>query len=197
MTMLIVVGVTLALCLPFLSAALSAVFSLAKMACVVGLNFWLYLGFGLSMPMTSSIVAGTIAFVLNMGFAYFVKSRPKRYLAALHGTYVPPELVDEMVTGPKHFSLSATTRYLTVMFCDMRGFTVMVETKAAHPAASATQPFFQLADRPDPSQLQHVGPANGRLRDGILGRASRNKPTRQHGRKHCDRNGSCGVRAQS
>jgi len=40
---------------------------------------------------------------------------------------VPPELVDEMVKDPDSYSMKATSRELTVMFCDMRGFTKMSE----------------------------------------------------------------------
>jgi adenylate cyclase len=40
---------------------------------------------------------------------------------------VPPELVDEMVKDPDSYSMKAANRELTVMFCDMRGFTKMSE----------------------------------------------------------------------
>ncbi len=129
-TLLVVVGLALALCLPFLSASQAVAFSLAVIAAVIGLNFWLYLGFGLVMPLASIVVMGAAAFVLNMSFGYFVESRSKRQLAELFGTYVPPELVDEMLTDPDRYSMTATTRELTVMFCDMRGFTAMSETMA-------------------------------------------------------------------
>ncbi|MEX1167547.1 MAG: adenylate/guanylate cyclase domain-containing protein, partial [Hydrogenophaga sp.] len=44
------------------------------------------------------------------------------------GTYVPPALVEEMVKDPGSYSMQAQTRELTVMFCDMRGFTQLSET---------------------------------------------------------------------
>jgi len=56
-----------------------------------------------------------------------VESRSKRELANLFGTYVPPELVDEMVKDPDSYSMQAAARELTVMFCDMRGFTRLSE----------------------------------------------------------------------
>jgi adenylate cyclase len=68
------------------------------------------------------------AFALNMSYGYFVESRSKRNLAHLFGTYVPPELVDEMVKDPEAYSMAAANKELTVMFCDMRGFTKMSET---------------------------------------------------------------------
>jgi adenylate cyclase len=70
---------------------------------------------------------GVTAFALNMSYGYFVESRSKRELANLFGTYVPPELVDEMVKDPDSYSMKAANRELTVMFCDMRGFTKMSE----------------------------------------------------------------------
>jgi adenylate cyclase len=68
------------------------------------------------------------AFALNMSYGYFVESRSKRDLANLFGTYVPPELVDEMLEDPDSYSMQAMNREMTVMFCDMRGFTNMSET---------------------------------------------------------------------
>jgi adenylate cyclase len=62
-----------------------------------------------------------------MSYGYFVESRSKRELANLFGTYVPPELVDEMVKDPDSYSMKAASKELTVMFCDMRGFTKMSE----------------------------------------------------------------------
>jgi adenylate cyclase len=88
-----------------------------------GLNFWLYLGYGLVLPLASALVMALTAFALNMSYGYFVESRSKRELANLFGTYVPPELVDEMVKDPDSYSMKATSKELTVMFCDMRGFT--------------------------------------------------------------------------
>jgi len=73
------------------------------------------------------VVMAVFAFALNMVYGYFVESRSKRELAALFGTYVPPELVDEMIKQPEKYSMQATNQELTVMFCDMRGFTAMSE----------------------------------------------------------------------
>jgi adenylate cyclase len=91
------------------------------------MNFWLYLSYGLVLPLASGLTMALVAFALNMSYGYFVESRSKRELANLFGTYVPPELVDEMVKDPDSYSMMATSRELTVMFCDMRGFTKMSE----------------------------------------------------------------------
>lgn len=125
---LVLSGLTLAFALPLLSAPKAVAVSVAVIAAVTGLNFWLYLAEGLVLPLASALVMAFTAFALNMSYGYFVESRSKRELAQLFGTYVPPELVDEMVKDPDSYSMKAASRELTVMFCDMRGFTNMSET---------------------------------------------------------------------
>jgi adenylate cyclase len=124
---LIVAGLVLALGLPLLPALQGVGLNLAVIAALAGLNFWLYEAFGLVLPLATSLSMALTAFALNMSYGYFVESRTKRELANLFGTYVPPELVDEMLKDPDAYTMKATNRELTVMFSDMRGFTQMSE----------------------------------------------------------------------
>ncbi len=125
---LILSGLTLAFALPFLTAPSAVATSVAIIGALVGLNLWLYVNDGLVLPLASALVMAFTAFALNMSYGYFVESKSKRDLANLFGTYVPPELVDEMVKDAGSYNMKATTKELTVMFCDMRGFTQMSET---------------------------------------------------------------------
>lgn len=125
---LLAAGLVLTVALPALSAGWAVLLSMGIVAALTGLNLWLYLFYGLALPLATTVVMTLFAFALNMFYGYFVESRSKRELAALFGTYVPPELVDEMVKQPENYSMQASSRELTVMFCDMRGFTAMSET---------------------------------------------------------------------
>jgi len=126
--LLVISGLLLAIALPMLSALRAVALSVCVLAVLVTLNFWLYAGAGLVLPLGSALLMALTAFALNMSYGYFVESRSKRELANLFGTYVPPELVDEMVKDPDSYSMQAVNKELTVMFCDMRGFTKMSET---------------------------------------------------------------------
>jgi adenylate cyclase len=121
-------GLILAAWLPLLSAPRAVLLSVGMLATVASINFWMYASYGLVLPIASALVMGVMAFGLNMSYGYFVESRSKRELAQLFGTYVPPELVDEMVKDPDSYTMQASSRELTVMFCDMRGFTKMSES---------------------------------------------------------------------
>lgn len=135
--LLTIVGIGLAVSLPLLTAPRAVALSLLVLTGLVGLNFWLYLGAGLVLPLASSLAMALAAFALNMSYGYFVESKSKRQIAHLFGTYVPPELVDEMVKDPDSYNMKAQSKELTVMFCDMRGFT-------------------QLSETMDPAQLQEL-----------------------------------------
>ena len=124
---LVLVGIGMAVVLPVISAIRAVVLSLAALFLLGGLNFFLFAQHGLVLPLATAWVMTLTAFALNMSYGYFVESRSKRELANLFGTYVPPELVDEMVKDPDAYNMQATNRELTVMFCDMRGFTKMSE----------------------------------------------------------------------
>ena len=125
---MVLCGLVLAFGLPLLNATRAVVLSALVFGAVIGLNSWLYLAHGLALPMAATLVMAALAFALNMSYGYLVESRAKRELAQLFGTYVPPELVDEMVKDPDSYSMEATTRELTVLFCDMRGFTSIAES---------------------------------------------------------------------
>lgn len=124
---LLLAGLVLAFALPLLSATRAVLLSVGVLAAVAALNAWLFVGAGVVMPLATALVMVLTAFALNMSYGYFVESRSKRELANLFGTYVPPELVDEMVKDPDSYSMQAVNKELTVMFCDMRGFTKMSE----------------------------------------------------------------------
>ena len=130
-------GMLLALMLPRLSAIPAVLCMCMLLVAVVGLNQWLYVSHHLILPLASSIFLVVSAFVFNTAYGYVAESRSKRHLAELFGTYVPPELVDEMVKSPQSYSMAAESRVMTVLFCDMKGFTKLSEELA-------------------PEQLQHL-----------------------------------------
>ncbi len=120
-------GLLLALALPLLSPLGALLLSAATLLAMVGLNLWLFSAQALVLPLASVLFVIALVFVLDMSYGYLVESRSKRHLAQLFGTYVPPELVDEMLDDPQRYSMQAQTREMTVMFCDMRGFTTLSE----------------------------------------------------------------------
>ena len=123
-------GLVLAFGLSIVSAARAVLIGAATVAAVVGLNTWLCVSAGLALPLAAVLVMCALAFVLNLSWGYFVEARERRNLAQLFGTYVPPQLVQEMLASPGRYSMRAVSKELTVLFCDMRGFTEISEGMA-------------------------------------------------------------------
>ena len=139
---LLAAGLALAFGLSLSGAVRTVGAALAICAVLIGLNSWLFLRAGLVLPLAVSLLTVALSFVLNISWGYFIEGRASRGLAKLFGTYVPPELVDEMRADPGRYSMRAESRELTVMFCDMRGFTRMAEQMAPADLQAFLNVFF-------------------------------------------------------
>lgn len=145
--LLLAAGLVLAFGLSLLSASRAVLLAAGTVAALVGLNLWLYVGHGLVLPLASALAMTALAFVLNMSWGYFVESRARRGLARLFGTYVPPQLVNEMMAHPDRYSMRAESKPMTVLFCDMRDFTRLSEQMApAELQAFLNTVFSRLTD---------------------------------------------------
>ncbi len=124
---MLLVGGLLALALPGLGVLGASALCLGLGGALVAANWALYQGADLALPLAGVLLQLLLTWMLGMGWGFFVESRAKRHLAGLFGTYVPAPLVEEMLQSPQHYSMQASTRELTVMFCDVRNFTSLSE----------------------------------------------------------------------
>jgi adenylate cyclase len=125
--LLLSTGLALAFFLPLLRASVGVVVSVVLVLALVGLHWWLYFAYGWVLSVVPVLLMSVSVFVINVGYGYLGANRSRRELIALFGTYVPPELVQEMIRDPDHYNMRAKSEELTVMFCDLRGFTQMSE----------------------------------------------------------------------
>ncbi|WP_416186496.1 CHASE2 domain-containing protein [Herbaspirillum sp. RTI4] len=123
----IALGLGLGLLLPLLSPFFAILLSVGAALAVAGLNFWLYEGAGLVMPMATALLLILGLFIGNLGWGYLFEYRNRRAIVNLFGEYVAPELVAEMAANPASYSMEGESRELTVMFSDVRGFTTISE----------------------------------------------------------------------
>ncbi|MCB5190337.1 adenylate/guanylate cyclase domain-containing protein [Methylobacillus arboreus] len=125
--LLLILGVWLACLLPRLSPLSSTILvaALLGLSVLANLMFWQA---GFVLPLASTLLLLVLVYMLNMSYGYFIESRSKRHLAQLFGQYVPPELVAEMADRPQQFGLEGESRELTILFCDIRGFTTISES---------------------------------------------------------------------
>ena len=100
----------------------------ASLAVVLALDAAAYLGAHLLLPLAGPLLFIAAALVLDLALGYGAERRARHRLAQQFASYVPPELVRQMQREPHRYDMQARTEELTVMFCDLRGFTSLSET---------------------------------------------------------------------
>jgi len=130
--LLIGTATLLALVLPWLSALTALTAIALTLTALVATNLWFFTEYALVLPLATPLLMVLLIYGLHITYSHLVESRSKRKLAELFGSYVPPELVEEMLKEPEHYDMRAVDRELTVMFSDMRGFTNLSESMEPH-----------------------------------------------------------------
>ncbi len=109
----------------------AAVLALVAVAAILlGCDLWALAGRGWAIPIAAPLAAGMALGIAGVVANYLREWRSRRSLAQLFGHYLPPERVRAMASDPDRFldvASSAENRELTVLFCDLRGFTPMSE----------------------------------------------------------------------
>jgi adenylate cyclase len=125
--LLIVGGVVLTFLIPLLAPLWASAAAVTGMALITVFDFWLWSYAGLVLPLAASVLMTATLYTVNMAYGYFVEARSKRHITGLFGQYVPPELVDRMAEDPAKYNMEPRNADLTILFCDVRGFTSISE----------------------------------------------------------------------
>jgi len=112
----------------------AAVLALAAIvAALLAGDLWALAARGWTIPIAAPLVAAVVVGLIGVVANYLREWHSRRSLAQLFGHYLPPERVRAMANDPDRFldvASSAENRELTVLFCDLRGFTPMAEKMA-------------------------------------------------------------------
>jgi adenylate cyclase len=74
-----------------------------------------------------------LVFATAEGVSYIQSEAERRQIRGAFKQYLAPELVDELARHPERLRLGGEQRTMTIMFCDVRGFTSISEQYKADP----------------------------------------------------------------
>jgi adenylate cyclase len=77
-------------------------------------------------PVQPSIMVFCV-FVAAEGVSFFLSESERRQVRSAFKQYLAPELVDQLAANPENLKLGGEQREMSVMFCDVRGFTTISE----------------------------------------------------------------------
>ena len=134
-----VLSLTLMLVLPvLLSLILSRVhrtyvsliiFSGALVLLVSGL-FFIFSAADLVVSFVYPGISLTLAYIFTEAYRNVVVEKKSKFYRKAFSTYVPPQLVNEILKDPESLKLGGQKRVITVLFSDIRGFTSIAEKLA-------------------------------------------------------------------
>ncbi len=117
--------------LPTRFAALAAVAPIVGWGALAQLafakNFWL--------PLAEPGAGLATAAAAVLLFRYWVVDRDGRRIRSAFRQYLAPEMVKVLAAHPQRLRLGGELRHMTIMFCDLRGFTAISERYKSSPQA--------------------------------------------------------------
>ncbi|WP_020588362.1 CHASE2 domain-containing protein [Desulfobacter curvatus] len=126
-TLIVLSGLAVTLVLCILGPVAGGVATAGFLTCtIMGNYFYFFLNHqhvGISMPLISS----TAILLIMSIFKAFREGKSRRFIQGAFSRYVAPDVVNHLIKTPKALSLSGQEKILTVMFCDIRGFTTLSE----------------------------------------------------------------------
>ncbi|MDH5388150.1 MAG: adenylate/guanylate cyclase domain-containing protein [Gammaproteobacteria bacterium] len=125
--LLVILGLSLTVLLPRLSATWGVVVSFSVVSLIVATNLFAWTQHNTVLPLATPVLLTVVLFTLQMIYGFFIESRGKRHLAHLFGQYVPPDLVNEMSKKMEEINLDGEIKNMTVLFSDVRNFTTISE----------------------------------------------------------------------
>jgi adenylate cyclase len=136
----LILAVVLALAFGMILPRISALFGAIGAAAVIALVTWsswkIFTTDGLLLdPVLPSLSVAT-AYVACVVWLYRAEQQQRKFVRETFGRYVSPEVLERLEEDPVRRALGGESRIVTIMFCDVRGFTSISER---HDAQSLTQ----------------------------------------------------------
>ncbi|KLI62903.1 CHASE2 domain-containing protein [Aurantiacibacter marinus] len=125
--LVLVLGGGLVLLLPRLGALSSALVAGAIIAAVITGSWLAFTQLRYLLDPTYPIVALGAIYVVQTAAVFFREERQRRYIHSAFDRYLSPEMVRQIAASPETLELGGEERDMSVMMCDIRGFSRISE----------------------------------------------------------------------
>jgi len=92
---------------------------------------FLFKYFGINLEISSTLIASIISYLGALIILSLTEARDKKFLQSTFGTYLSPEIIDEMFKNKTNPQLGGESRFITAYFTDIQGFSTFSEKLTA------------------------------------------------------------------
>ena len=126
-----IIGILLAFGVPALSAAMGGFVTAIIIGAYGWLSFWLFTNQQIWLDMVGPLSSLFIGYLGITVYNYIQEEKNKNFLKESFGTYVSPELIDQMYESGEEPSLGGEEGYHTAFFTDIQSFSAFSEKLTA------------------------------------------------------------------
>jgi adenylate cyclase len=124
---LLVIGTLLIVLLPRYGAVPSVIIGLVAVVVVIVGSFYLYRDYDWMLDPVQPSIMIVFVFLTAEAISFIRSETDRQQVRSAFKHYLSPELVDQLARQPDRLRLGGEQRLMSVMFCDVRGFTAISE----------------------------------------------------------------------
>ena len=128
---IILFGLFLSFAIPFLSPAMGGLAIVVILSFYGWLSFWLFSNQYIWLDMVGPLLTLVLGYLGITVYNYVQEEKNKQFLKESFGTYVSPELIDQMYESGEEPSLGGEEGYHTAFFTDIQSFSAFSEKLTA------------------------------------------------------------------
>ena len=155
------------LVVPALGAVWTLVVGALSAAVLWAISWGLFIGLGMLLDVTYPALASFLLFLLLSYLNYSREERGRRQVRSAFAQYLAPSVVAELAEHPERLQLGGENRELSVLFCDIRGFTTLAERLNEDPQR-LTQLLTRLLTPVTETILSHRGTIDKYIGDSVM-----------------------------
>ena len=138
----LLIGIALILCVSRIGALPSALIGAAAIAIAVGASWLTFKHMQLLIDPVYPWAVITLVYLVSSLLGYLRTEARQREIRSAFSRYMSPHYVEELAAHPEKLVLGGETREMTIMFCDIRGFTTRAEGMDARTLTSFMNSFL-------------------------------------------------------
>jgi adenylate cyclase len=125
--LLVACGLLLIALMPVVGASWGAGIALVTAASLAGAAAWLFAGAGVLFDVTMPLIAVALLYGALAYTGYRREEVERQFIRGAFGRYLAPAIVESLASQPDWLTLGGELRTISLMFCDIRGFTLISE----------------------------------------------------------------------